>query len=276
MATAPQPVRDDDRRRRRKGALGAERQRRAERRLVLAAHRCAEGSAGAGRRGAPVAPSAGAPARSVEQGAALHLAAIPGGLDDVASGIVRTTDALGGYVVSSSVASRGSGGSRDLRPAGSRGAPADGARTALRPRARALAHAEFARRHRERGRGPQPPGRAEGRAPRRPASARRRDDAGRHGARTRAHPRARRAHRPRAGRARRAAPSHRLQHDQRRGHDAAAERGRGDGWRLVDTPETLCTTPCGCCLWRSVPHSWPSPRCCRSGCSQLRASAPGA
>jgi hypothetical protein len=66
---------------------------------------------------APVAPPGGAPARSVERGASLHLAALPGGLDDVASGVVRTTDALGGYVVSSAVESRGSGGSAtfDLR-----------------------------------------------------------------------------------------------------------------------------------------------------------------
>jgi hypothetical protein len=70
-----------------------------------------------GASAAPVTPSPVAPARSVERGAGLHLAALPGGLDDVASGIVRTTDALGGYVVSSSVESRGSGGSAtfDLR-----------------------------------------------------------------------------------------------------------------------------------------------------------------
>ena len=66
---------------------------------------------------APTVAPTGAPARSVERGAGLHLAALPGGLDDVASGIVRTTDALGGYVVSSSVDSRGSRGSAtfDLR-----------------------------------------------------------------------------------------------------------------------------------------------------------------
>ena len=65
----------------------------------------------------PAGAAGGAPARSVERGAGLHLAALPGGLDDVASGIVRTTDALGGYVVSSSVDSRGSRGSAtfDLR-----------------------------------------------------------------------------------------------------------------------------------------------------------------
>ncbi len=70
-----------------------------------------------GAAAAPVPPSAGTPARSVERGAGLHLAAPPGGLDDVASGIVRTTDTLGGYVVSSSVQSRGSGGTAtfDLR-----------------------------------------------------------------------------------------------------------------------------------------------------------------
>ena len=76
-----------------------------------------ESLASPGVAAAPVAPSGGAPARSVERGASLHLAALPGGLDDVASGIVRTTDALGGYVVSSAVESRGSGGSAtfDLR-----------------------------------------------------------------------------------------------------------------------------------------------------------------
>ena len=70
-----------------------------------------------GAAASPAAPSGGAPARSVERGASLHLAALPGGLDDVASGVVRTTDALGGYVVSSSVEARGSGGSAtfDLR-----------------------------------------------------------------------------------------------------------------------------------------------------------------
>jgi len=77
----------------------------------------AQTAPGAAATPVPAPASPGASARSVERGAGLHLAALPGGLDDVASGIVRTTDALGGYVVNSSVESRGSRGSAtfDLR-----------------------------------------------------------------------------------------------------------------------------------------------------------------
>lgn len=66
---------------------------------------------------APGGATTDAPARSVERAATLRLAVLPGGLDDVASGVLQTTDALGGYVVSSSVESRGSRGSAsfDLR-----------------------------------------------------------------------------------------------------------------------------------------------------------------
>ncbi len=58
-----------------------------------------------------------APARSVERGATLALVTTPGKLDEIASGVVRTTDDLRGYVVSSAVESRGTGGSAtfDLR-----------------------------------------------------------------------------------------------------------------------------------------------------------------
>lgn len=58
-----------------------------------------------------------APGRSVERGAQLSLATSPGRLDDVAGDVVRTVDALRGYVVSSSVESRAAAGAAtfDLR-----------------------------------------------------------------------------------------------------------------------------------------------------------------
>lgn len=62
-------------------------------------------------------PTPTAPGRSVERGAQLSLATAPGRLDDVAGDVVRTVDALRGYVVSSSVESRAAAGSAtfDLR-----------------------------------------------------------------------------------------------------------------------------------------------------------------
>ena len=62
-------------------------------------------------------PTPTAPGRSVERGAQLSLATSPGRLDDVAGDVVRTVDALRGYVVSSSVESRSAAGSAtfDLR-----------------------------------------------------------------------------------------------------------------------------------------------------------------
>lgn len=66
----------------------------------------------------PVAsPTPTAPGRSVERGAQLGLATSPGRLDEVAGDVVRTVDALRGYVVSSSVESRSAAGSAtfDLR-----------------------------------------------------------------------------------------------------------------------------------------------------------------
>lgn len=62
-------------------------------------------------------PAPTAPGRSVERGAQLSLATAPGRLDDVAGDVVRTIDALRGYVVSSSVESRAAAGSAtfDLR-----------------------------------------------------------------------------------------------------------------------------------------------------------------
>lgn len=56
--------------------------------------------------------------RSVERGVNLRLATSPKGLDDVAQGVVRVTDAVGGYVRSSTVDSRpglGGGASFDLQ-----------------------------------------------------------------------------------------------------------------------------------------------------------------
>ncbi len=67
---------------------------------------------------APAGASTGAPARSVEQGASLRLATSPSSLDDVASGVVRVTDAAGGYVMSSNIDARsgtGGGAAFDLR-----------------------------------------------------------------------------------------------------------------------------------------------------------------
>ena len=176
----------------------------------------------------------------------------PGGLDDVASGIVPTTDALGGYVVSSSVESRGPGGSAafDLRV---RGATADGARPAVRPCARALAHAELARRHRKRGRRANPAGRAEGGAPRRPAPARVGGDAGRHarrrGSASACSTCASRAPRPRVrpcAAAPPTAPSTSRSTTQR--PSAGASSRGGDSW----TPGDAWPMPCGCCRshWR--------------------------
>lgn len=62
-------------------------------------------------------PTPTAPGRSVERGAQLSLATSPGRLDEVAGDVVRTVDALRGYVVSSSVESRSAAGSAtfDLR-----------------------------------------------------------------------------------------------------------------------------------------------------------------
>lgn len=56
---------------------------------------------------APVAPSAGLPSRSVQRAAELLLATTPGRLDEVAGAVMRTTEALGGYVAGSAVHSRG-------------------------------------------------------------------------------------------------------------------------------------------------------------------------
>ena len=55
--------------------------------------------------------------RSVERGASLRLATSPAKLDDVAAGVVRVTDALGGFVMTSSVDARSGGGGAafDLR-----------------------------------------------------------------------------------------------------------------------------------------------------------------
>ena len=68
----------------------------------------------------PPAPGGGSPGsdarqtRKQERSAALTLAARPGEIEDVADGIVRVTDAAGGFVSSSSV-SGGDGGSFELR-----------------------------------------------------------------------------------------------------------------------------------------------------------------
>ncbi len=67
-------------------------------------------SAGQAAPAVTVPEPAGAPNRSVEKGAQLSLATTPAKLDDVVSGVVRTTDGLGGYVVSSSTESRGGAG----------------------------------------------------------------------------------------------------------------------------------------------------------------------
>lgn len=63
------------------------------------------------------APAPSAPGRSVERGAQLSLATSPGRLDAVAGDVVRTVDALRGYVVSSSVERRAAAGAAtfDLR-----------------------------------------------------------------------------------------------------------------------------------------------------------------
>src|SRR5215203_5451155 len=70
----------------------------------------------------PVPPAGGSPgsdgrrSRAQERSAALTLAARPRQIERVAAGILRVTDAAGGFVASSSVASgAGSGGSFELR-----------------------------------------------------------------------------------------------------------------------------------------------------------------
>ncbi|MCU0314463.1 MAG: DUF4349 domain-containing protein [Solirubrobacteraceae bacterium] len=57
---------------------------------------------------APVTPAV--PGRAVERSAELQLATPADGLDEAAAGVVRTVDALGGYVVSSNVTGGGGGG----------------------------------------------------------------------------------------------------------------------------------------------------------------------
>ena len=68
-------------------------------------------------------PAASAAPRSVERGASLRLATTPKRLDEVAAGVVRTTDQAGGFVMSSSVDARpgtGGGATFDLRIPSSR------------------------------------------------------------------------------------------------------------------------------------------------------------
>ena len=195
VATAPQPDADHDRRRRRHRTVAAQSESAAQGGASPATATAApKAQPGPGAAVAPLAPSAGAPARSVERAAGLHLAALPGGLDDVASGIVRTTDALGGYVVSSSVESRGRGGRAtfDLRVPSARLQTAlarlsDLARGALtHARARSTSPGAWSR---------SAAGWTRSKADRRGVlrAARRCDDAGRQRAGARAHPRARRA-----------------------------------------------------------------------------------
>jgi hypothetical protein len=66
---------------------------------------------GASAPAAPGPSSAPAPARSVERSAELRLATSAERLDEVAAGVVRTVDGLGGYVVNSSVSAAGEDGS---------------------------------------------------------------------------------------------------------------------------------------------------------------------
>lgn len=63
----------------------------------------APSAGGAAGSAAPSAPSAGARPRKVERNATLRLSTSPARLDDVVTGVLRTVDALGGYVASSSV-----------------------------------------------------------------------------------------------------------------------------------------------------------------------------